>query len=174
MKQKKDKAETAKAIFSKENLGFINEPDLVETSKLRLNALANALECMYIDVDDNADDSNLCTDEANNHSNKDAERISALLTQDELDKFDDEVHQAFKIASGDITKIRNAINNFYCLCRNLLPETRKHCRVIYPIYFVVFISIFAGFFGAKYAREVSEFYNKNKLSYLCWCLICRL
>ena len=163
MKQKKDKAETAKAIFSKENLGFINEPDLVETSKLRLNALANALECMYIDVDDNADDSNLCTNEANNHSNKDAERISALLTQDELDKFDDEVHQAFKIASGDITKIRNAINNFYCLCRNLLPETRKHCRVIYPIYFVVFISIFAGFFGAKYAREVSEFYNKNKL-----------
>ena len=64
MKQKKDKAETARAIFSKENLGFINEPDLVETSKLRLNALANALECMYIDVDDNADDSNLCTDEA--------------------------------------------------------------------------------------------------------------
>ena len=44
MKQKKDKAETAKAIFSKENLGFINEPDLAETSKLRLNALANALE----------------------------------------------------------------------------------------------------------------------------------
>ena len=36
MKQKKDKAETAlKAIFSKENLGFINEPDLVETSKMR-------------------------------------------------------------------------------------------------------------------------------------------
>ena len=85
--EKRDKAETAKAI-SKRKLGFINEPDLIETSKLRLNALANALECMYIDVDDNADDSNLCTDEANNHSNKDAERISALLTQDELDKFD--------------------------------------------------------------------------------------
>ncbi len=39
MKQKKDKAETAKAIFSKENLGFINEPDLVETSKLRYRQL---------------------------------------------------------------------------------------------------------------------------------------
>ena len=36
MKQKKDKAETAKAIFSKENLGFINELDSKEMAKLRL------------------------------------------------------------------------------------------------------------------------------------------
>ena len=48
MKQKKDKAETAKAIFSKENLGFINEPDLVETSKLRLNALANVMGLIFL------------------------------------------------------------------------------------------------------------------------------
>ena len=40
--------------------------------------MANALECMYIDVDDNADDSNLCTDEANNHSNKGAEKEKHL------------------------------------------------------------------------------------------------
>lgn len=45
----------------------------------------------------------------------------------------------------------------------MFPETRKHCRVIYPTYFVVYISIFAGFFGSKYAREVSAFYNKNKV-----------
>ena len=104
MKQKKDKAETAKAIFSKENLGFINEPDLVETSKLRLNALANALESMYIDVEDNAYDSNLCTDEANYRSNKAAERISALLSQDELDKFDDELTRLLRLLQGTLLK----------------------------------------------------------------------
>ena len=163
MKQKKDKAETAKAIFSKENLGFINEPDSKEKAEQRLLALSNAVESQYFDVGSNADDGNWCKDGESDRSVVGERRISCLLAQDELDKLDDELHQAFKLCSGDIDTIRNAINRFYCFCRNMFPETRKHCRVIYPTYFVVFISIFAGFFGAKYAREVSAFYNKNKV-----------
>ena len=163
MRQKKDKAETAKAIFSKENLGFINEPDSKEKAEQRLLALSNAVESQYFDVGSNAYDGNWCKDGESDRSVVVERRISCLLAQDELDKLDDELHQAFKLCSGDINTIRNAINRFYCFCRNMFPETRKHCRVIYPTYFVVFISIFAGFFGAKYAREVSAFYNKNKV-----------
>nr|CRY95037.1 hypothetical protein [uncultured prokaryote] len=163
MRQKKDKAETAKAIFSKENLGFINEPDSKEKAEQRLLALSNGVESQYFDVGSNAYDGNWCKDGESDRSVVGERRISCLLAQDELDKLDDELHQAFKLCSGEINTIRNAINRFYCFCRNMFPETRKHCRVIYPTYFVVFISIFAGFFGAKYAREVSAFYNKNKV-----------
>ena len=102
MKQKKDKAETAKAIFSKENLDFINEPDSKDMAEQRLLALSNAVESQYIDVGSNAYDSNLCKDGEGTHSIEGERRISCLLAQDELDKLDDELHQAFRLSSGDI------------------------------------------------------------------------